>query len=51
MRNHVNFVMHGNGTRLTNARYWENLAITAERRDISHTYADKEKTTNAKYAM
>ena len=51
MRNHVNFVTHRTGTPLTNARHWENVAITAERRDISHAYEDKEKTSNAKYAI
>ena len=43
--------MHRTGIPLTNARHRENFATTAERKDISHGYADKEKTTNAKYAM
>ena len=34
---------------IPNARHWENVATTAERKDISHGYADK--TTNAKNAM
>ena len=51
MRNHVNFVTHRTGTPLTNTRHWENFAITAERRDISPVYVDKEKATNAKYAL
>ena len=48
MRNHVNFVTHRTGTPLTNARHWENFAITADRRDISHAYADKEKKIKRK---
>ena len=51
MRNHANFATHRTGTLLINARHWENFEITAERRDTSHGYADKETTTNAKYAM
>ena len=51
MRNHVTFAMHQIGIPLTNVRHWENFATIAERKDISHGYADKEKTTNAKYAM
>ena len=51
MKNHVNSAMHRTGIPLTNARHWENFATTAERKDISHGYADKEETTNAKYAM
>ena len=51
MRNHVDFVTQRTGTPLTNSRHWENFAVTAGRRDISHAYADKEKATNAKYAL
>ena len=35
----------------TNALHWENCAGNAERSDFSHVYVDKEKITNAKYAM
>ena len=51
MRNHANFATHRTGTLLTNAQHWEKFVTTAERRDTSHGYTDKETTTNAKYAM
>ena len=51
MGDHVSFVTHRTGTPLKNARHWEIFALTAERRDISHAYADKEKASSAKYAI
>ena len=48
-KNHVNSVTHQIGTPIIKARHWENFAITAEGKDTSHVYADREKITNAKY--
>ena len=48
-KNHANSETPQMGTPITNARHWESFAITAEIKDISHAYADREKITNAKY--
>ena len=50
-RNPVNSATHRTRTQLINARHCENFATTAERKDISHVYVDKEKTINTKYGM
>ena len=47
--NRANSVTHQIGTPFTNARHWKNFAITAERKDLSHAYANREKITNANY--